>query len=800
MNDNVINVDFSHRAITVPKNPSKWDIIPIHNSDRAAFKFCRRQWAWGSPSRLNLIPKAEIYGVEKNLWFGTGIHYALEQFYNPMLKRNPAEAWLSWFELQWNGGIVTEDEVKQFADRNPQLLKDRHVVISEYKVDGLADILPDTYMNEEMFMGFKDLGVGMMNFYKDYAEANDNFTVISLEHDFSIPVLDPEGKPYYAVDTRLMPKGWQPDFDAGNEFGPLMRKAEAPFGQSGVPDYYVEKQVHLRGRMDMIIQDQEHGRFGIVDHKAQPLDEPVLTPDGFVDMGSLKVGDNVIGSNGNPTNIINIFPQGELDCYEITFSDRTHTFCSREHLWTTFSNENWRYKEPKVRTLEQLMSYRAEYGWQIPLTDPVEFEEKEYFLHPYVIGVLLGDGCLKNNSPGISCADHQIIEEVAELLPLEVEIKQDSLYNYTWSIVSRKEDQGGILVRTRNNTVKSELRKLGLDLKGSYDKFIPKQYLFGSVEQRIALLQGLLDTDGNVYEGRATFKTTSTDLVEGIEFLVRSLGGITRTNWNGGTNVAAYLPLTYRPYRMHISLPKSIAPFRLKRKLLAYEPAQRMVKAITEIKHVGKKPMQCIQVEATDGLYLTRDFIVTHNTASSIGEDYFRHLDLDEQCTSYLSYGELEARLHNLEYRSLEFITYQAILKGYPKPPTMTQKGLPSINRNEETTTAEMFAKCIKDHGLEMIFNVDQKMQAYYTYLLEQGDKRYIQRTDTWRNRAQKYNAIIRAYYEARDMLNDPVAYPSPSKNYGCLNCRFRGPCIAAESGDDYIQILEDGYMPNWDR
>jgi hypothetical protein len=49
-------------------------------------------------------------------------------------------------------------------------------------------------------------------------------------------------------------------------------------------------------------------------------------------------------------------------------------------------------------------------------------------------------------------------------------------------------------------------------------------------------------------------------------------------------------------------------------------------------------------------------------------------------------------------------------------------------------------------------------------------------------------------------MLNDPVPYPNPTKNYGCLNCVFRGPCIAAESGDDYAAMLEDGFMPNWDR
>ena len=460
MTDNTLKLDFSHMAVTPPKNPSKWDIIPIHNSDRAAFKFCRRQWAWGSPSRFNLIPRAEVYGIEKNLWFGTGIHYALEQYYNPVLSRDPAEAWLEWFELQWRGGTVTENEVKGFADRNPELIQLDGLYENAnpiYKVDGLCDILPDPGGdNEELFLGMKDLGVGMMRFYKDYAEANDNFSVISLEHDFSVPVLDKEGKPLYAVDNRKMPEGWEPNFELENEFGPLMYERTPP-DQGYDHDYDTNellKQVHVRGRMDMIIQEHEYGRMGVWDHK----------------------------------------------------------------------------------------------------------------------------------------------------------------------------------------------------------------------------------------------------------------------------------------------------------------------------------------------------------TTSRLDEDYFRHLELDEQCTSYLGFGELEARLHGLEYKSLEFITYQALLKGYPKPPTITSRGMPSVDRNNETTTAELFAQTIKNMGLEGVFSVDTKLQNYYTWLLEQGDKRFIQRTDTWRNRTQKLNSMIRCYYEARDMLNDPVPYPNPTKNYGCLNCRFRGPCIQAETGDDYMQTLEDGYMPNWDR
>ena len=88
--------------------PGKHDIIPIHCSDVASFKRCRRYWAFSSPTRQNLRRRVDLYGISMPLWFGTGIHYALEMFYNPTLRRDPVESWETWFDYQWNGGVVTE--------------------------------------------------------------------------------------------------------------------------------------------------------------------------------------------------------------------------------------------------------------------------------------------------------------------------------------------------------------------------------------------------------------------------------------------------------------------------------------------------------------------------------------------------------------------------------------------------------------------------------------------------------------------------------------------------------------------
>ena len=99
--------------------PTKWNIIPVHASDRATFKYCRRQWAWSSPSRLNLVPKVDVFGIRENLWFGTGIHHALEKYYSPV-REDPEVAFTTWFNLQWNGGLVHVDDLRSFSDREPQ--------------------------------------------------------------------------------------------------------------------------------------------------------------------------------------------------------------------------------------------------------------------------------------------------------------------------------------------------------------------------------------------------------------------------------------------------------------------------------------------------------------------------------------------------------------------------------------------------------------------------------------------------------------------------------------------------------
>jgi hypothetical protein len=140
------------------------DYIPVHTSDLGTFKKCRRRWNWVSPMRENLSPKVSVSGINFNLWFGTGIHVALELYYDPALKRHPVEVWNTWYH----------DSVRELQEKNP----------------GFYD------ENEEEFLEHFHLGTGMMEFYHTYAEKNDQwFEVIETESDFAVPLgfnaLDP---------------------------------------------------------------------------------------------------------------------------------------------------------------------------------------------------------------------------------------------------------------------------------------------------------------------------------------------------------------------------------------------------------------------------------------------------------------------------------------------------------------------------------------------------------------------------------------------------------------------------------
>ena len=356
---------------------------------------------------------------------------------------------------------------------------------------------------------------------------------------------------------------------------------------------------------------------GIGQGMAQPKWELVLTPTGWRCIGTLGVGDYVIGSNGLPTKIIGVYPQGEKENFKVTFTDGYYTECCEDHLWYVESAKDRNKKRlGKVLPLKSLMepkNKRKAHKYFIPVVKPIAFTAKELAVDPYILGALLGDGCLTiKNRVSITIADETLKQEVEKALPKELTLKQCSGSQIDYRISSS--------LKQHTNTLLTGLRALNLMGRGSHTKFIPEIYQYGDIQQREAVLQGLLDTDGSVSktDNAVEFFSMSEWLTDGVVQLVQSLGGVV----NKKTRV--YKANEFRDYPatgfvLRIALPTGIKPFRMQRKALIYHERQKYqpYRAIEKIEPLGKAPMVCIAIDAPDQLYVTKNYIVTHNTVHS---------------------------------------------------------------------------------------------------------------------------------------------------------------------------------------
>ena len=342
--------------------------------------------------------------------------------------------------------------------------------------------------------------------------------------------------------------------------------------------------------------------------KEQPYSEPVLTPDGYALMGDLKVGDFVVARNGKPTRILNIYEQGEKDVYRVTFSDGTSTRCGLEHLWNVKTlNDVSRKRGYRTLSLKDIMKNyvteridnrypdkkRKAYNYSVPVCDAVEFANNGgVTINPYVLGVIIGDGCISQHSVSISKPNHELRQRVQSLVQNGDIVTDFASDGMTFRISNK--------VSNQPSWTKCELEKLGLMGKLSKEKFIPNPYLCASVQDRKDLLQGLVDTDGHIVsEGVIEYSTASAQLCNDVSFLARSLGYIVRVverksyYKNGGE--------LFDNYRIYL-----------------YNDKARKLKSITNIELVGKEKCRCIYVDDTEHLYITNDFVVTHNTVQQL--------------------------------------------------------------------------------------------------------------------------------------------------------------------------------------
>ena len=366
--------------------------------------------------------------------------------------------------------------------------------------------------------------------------------------------------------------------------------------------------------------------------KAIPNYTIIPTPTGEKRVDEIKVGDYLFGQDGKPTKVLNIYPQPEdKETWKITFADGTVAECCSEHLWEYRyqTHKGGAYRVENTETIYNRMlklknglkdSLNKEYRFHIKINEPVEYPEKNYYLHPYVMGAFLGNGSFRyipsNKNLNFSSENEEIPNYISKLLGEGFYPYNYTHANYNWVFKNIDNPKHNIWVEEFLKECPE------LIMAKSEDKFIPKIYLQGSIKQRFDLLQGLMDTDGSIdKKGKMDFTTVSPRLRDDFIYLCRSLGFI--ATYSIDKREDKYT--TGKCYTIHIQCKKEIKPdcFHLQRKkdkAIAYANSNKRQEfkdhiAIVNIERTNKKvPMTCFTVDNDSHLFLMNDFIVTHNT------------------------------------------------------------------------------------------------------------------------------------------------------------------------------------------
>lgn len=332
--------------------------------------------------------------------------------------------------------------------------------------------------------------------------------------------------------------------------------------------------------------------------KELDVNTPILTSNGWIRIGDVNIGDRVYGLDGKLHNVTGVFPQGVKPLYTMKFSDGSNVLAGLEHQWAVRSeNDRSRGNDYRVLTTSKLID-TLHYEWSIPLVEPIQYEQSDVLIHPYILGVLIGDGSLTSSGVRFVPGREDVAKKVESYLPEKYSITSMPKYGKSTPYSIVYED-------TNKNPFSRELVGLGLRTRAEY-KFIPKKYLYASESQRWELLSGLIDTDGWVSENRIRYYTTSRVLHENVLELCRSLGLWASASF-GIPKKKNELPV----YTISIANYPT-EKLGVKNSFTNLGPRKHRVLKSVEYSHHSEAV--CISVDAEDSLYIVKDHIVTHNT------------------------------------------------------------------------------------------------------------------------------------------------------------------------------------------
>lgn len=481
------------------------------------------------------------------------------------------------------------------------------------------------------------------------------------------------------------------------------------------------------------------GGFG----KLEPYSRKIPTPtsSGYTLMGDLKIGDFVFDEKGKQTQITGIFEQGEQDVYRITFQDGRYALCGLQHLWKVYTNGHNGNKCERVLTTEQIMKiykrpnnnhmYERKKNWDnfnytcsIPINEVVQYPYQPIPIDPWVLGCFIGNGCCRERALTISSGTPDIPAKIAEIYGWKVK-KKDYSYSYVFY------DKDHVPVKTADFFKDIQ----HMIYRYSRDKYIPDIYLYNSPEIRLKLLQGLMDTDGSISQNEMRFhvsySSTSYKLLKQIQWLLYSFG------WCGN------ICIDRRGKEKYIKGFCGALIFRIpnseKYKLFTYQSKLEIAKRaldypqknfyssliIKDIRFDHREQCRCIMVDNPEHLYLTENFLVTHNTF----------------CTGY-AVGLFGAKALIIMHRDN--------LRGQWSNSLFTLNGFPKNRVHEITSTDEFEMICKNQHD----FDYDVYLMTHATFragVSRVGDSKLISQFP--RNLGIGVKVIDEAHLEFKDTL-----------------------------------------------
>ena len=352
--------------------------------------------------------------------------------------------------------------------------------------------------------------------------------------------------------------------------------------------------------------------------KAVTLDTKVATPEGFVPIDNIHKGDLVYDDLGNPVKVLDEYLHDNLNMYDVTFSNGHTIRCCEDHLWKIeFSHKDIMQSEDYIsrngvyKTSELLnFSERKFRDIKVPLCKPVKYDEKEFLLHPYLLGVILGDGHVNKHGQTNLCVNNNDLDisvKISHLLPDGVTLHKVKTMGGCTDFSFIKNCSG------KHNPMNQIMKTLGLNGINASDKFIPKEYLYGSIEQRKELIRGLLDTDGSG-GSVVCYTSASKQLCEDLIELIESLGGWCRLSTK---HVKKYNKDYYTVTIRYDNLQDLFYTNRKKSISLESHRWSKVVR-IKSIIPAGAHKGKCITVDSPNHLYLLEHYIITHNTLQMI--------------------------------------------------------------------------------------------------------------------------------------------------------------------------------------